>query len=93
MMSGRARRVLVYTAALLLAPLPIMPTERGTPAFAAALMVWGAVLGLASLYVVQGERKLRHRGLLGNKLLASALLTLVFSVAVFVGAGVYLLRT
>ena len=91
-MSGRSKRVLVYTAALLLAPLPAMPYARGTREFALAAMAWGAVLSLASLYVARGEGRLKHRGLLGNKLLAASLITLAFGLLMVVGSAVYLNR-
>ncbi len=91
-MSGRARRVLVYTAALLLAPLPVMPYARGTREFALAVAACGAVLALSSLNLARGELRLRHRGLLGNKLLAASLITLAFGAAMFVGSIVYLIR-
>lgn len=91
-MSGRGRRVLVYTASLLLAPLPAMPYARGTREFAFALAACGAVLTLASLHVARGELRLRHRGLLGNKLLATSLITLVFGVSLLAGSTVYLIQ-
>lgn len=91
-MSGRARRVLVYTAALLLAPMPVMPFEKGTREFAWAVVACGAVLALASFYVARGEWRLKHRGLLGDKMLASSLITLLFGVLMVVGAVVYLGR-
>ena len=83
-MSGRARRVIVYTATLLLAPRPVMPYAKGTREFALALAACGALLALASLYVARGEWRLEHRSLLGNKLLAASLITLVFGTG-FVG--------
>jgi hypothetical protein len=89
-MSGRARRVLVYTAALLLAPLPVMPYARGTREFALALLLCGAALTLSSLYVARGESALKNRGPLGNKLLAASLVTLTAGFGMFVGAIVYL---
>jgi hypothetical protein len=89
-MSSRARRVLVYTITLLLAPLPVMPYARGTREFAAAVAVCGAALALSSLYVARGEFKLKHRGLLGNKLLAASLVTLVFGLGMVVGSILYL---
>jgi hypothetical protein len=91
-MSGRAKRVLVYTASLLIAPMPVMPYEKGTREFALAVMACGAILALASFYVVQGEMSLKARGLLGNKLLASSLITLLFGLSMFVGSIVYLTR-
>lgn len=92
MISGRAKRVLVYTVALLTAPLPVMPYAVGTREYALALAACGAILSLASFYVVRGESKLKARGLLGNKLLASSLITLLFGVGLLLGAIVYLSR-
>ncbi len=91
-MSGRGKRVLVYTAALLLAPVPVMPVEKGTREFALSLVACGAALSLASFYVARGELRLRHRSLLGNKLLASSLITLLFGVSMLVGSLIYLCR-
>lgn len=88
--SGRGRRVLVYTAALLLAPLPVMPFAPGTREFAWALAACGAALAAASYYAARGEWRLGHRGLLGNKLLAASLITLVFGMALVAGSFVYL---
>jgi hypothetical protein len=85
-MSGRGKRVLVYTAALLCAPLPVMPYAPGTREFAAAVSACGAVLVAASFYVARGELRLRARGLVGTKLLASSLITLVFGLGMLVGA-------
>ena len=93
MVSGRARRVLVYTASLLASPLPVMPFERGTREFAFALAVCGVVLALSSLYVARGELRLKHRGLLGNKLLAASLITLLFGALMLLGSAVYLARS
>lgn len=91
-MRGRARRVLVYTATLLAAPLPVMPFARGTRPYALAAAFWGLAVALASLYVARGEWRLRHRGLLGDKLLAASLITLLFGAALFVGSLVWLGR-
>jgi hypothetical protein len=91
-MSGRAKRVLVYTLSLLIAPLPVMPFVKGSREYVLALTACGAILSLSSFYVVRGELKLKHRNLVGNKLLASALITLLFGIAMFVGAIVYLNR-
>ena len=90
MISGRAKRVLVYAAALLLAPLPVMPYAKGSREFALALTVCGAALALSSLYVARGEWRLEHRGLLGNKLLAASLITLAFGTGIVVWAIAYL---
>lgn len=92
MMSGRSRRVLVYTCALLCAPMPVMPYVRGTRGFAFSLIACGAILAAASYYVIRGESRGRGRDLLGYKLLASSLITFVFGMALFVGAIVYLSR-
>jgi hypothetical protein len=91
-MSGRGKRVLVYTAALLLGPLPAMPFAWGTRGFALGVAAWGGVWALASLYVARGELRLRARGLLGMKLLASSLITLAGGAAMVVGSLVYLAR-
>ncbi|HEX8500519.1 MAG TPA: hypothetical protein VF659_08015 [Pyrinomonadaceae bacterium] len=90
-MSGRAKRVLVYTAALLTAPLPVMPFGRGTREFALALVPCGLSLALASLYVLRGEWRLGSRGLLGTKLLAASLITLAFGASLLAGSVAYLL--
>lgn len=92
MISGRAKRVLVYTASLLIAPLPIMPFEKGTREFVMAIMMCGAILAAASFYVMQGEAKLKHRSLVGNKLLAASVITLLFGILMLAGAIVYLRR-
>jgi hypothetical protein len=88
--SGRAKRVLVYTISLLTAPLPIMPYEKGTREFAFALIVCGAVLTLSSFYVARGEVRIKPRPLVGTKLLASSLITLLFGLSLLLGAIVYL---
>lgn len=82
--------MLVYTAALLLAPLPVMPFAKGTDEFAWGVAACGAALAAASHYTARGEWRLRHRGLLGNKLLASSLITLAFGLALLAGSFVYL---
>jgi hypothetical protein len=92
-MSGRAKRVIVYTAALLGAPLPLMPYVKGTREFALALVACGAILTLSSFYVARGEWRLGARGLLGNKLLASSVITFLFGISIFVGAIIYLIRS
>jgi hypothetical protein len=91
-LSARAKRVLVYTACLLIAPLPVMPTEKGTREFALALIACGAILALSSFYVVQGEMRIRPRMLVGTKLLISAFITLLFGIAMLAGSLVYLIR-
>ena len=67
-----------------------MPYVRGTREFALAVIGCGTLLILSSLYVVLGEVKLKHRGLVGNKLLAASLITLMFGVAMLAGSIVYL---
>ena len=91
-MSGRAKRVLVYTASLLAAPLPVMPYEKGTREFMLALAVCGLVLALGSFYALRGELKHKALGLLGNKLVASSAITLLFGASLLVGSVVYLFR-
>ena len=90
MISGRAKRVIVYTASLLIAPMPIMPYEKGTHEYVLAIMVCSIILILSSSYVVRGEMRLTPRSLLGNKLLAASLITLLFGMLMLVGAIVYL---
>lgn len=87
---GRGKRVLAYAAALLLAPLPVMPFAPGTRGFAWAVAACGAALAAASYYVARGEWRLKHRGPLGKKLLAASLITLLFGMALSAGAVVYL---
>ena len=91
-MSGRAKRVLVYTVGLLLAPLPVMPFAKGTREFLYGVAACGAALSLASLYVVRGELRFRRRGALGAKLLAASFITLACGLALLLGALVYLGR-
>jgi hypothetical protein len=93
MMSRRAKRVLVYTVSLLTAPLPVMPYVRGTREFALALTVCGAILSLGSFYVAWGEMKLKARGLLGDKLVAASLITLLFGIGMLAGSLIYLVRS
>ena len=92
MISGRAKRVMVYTTTLLTAPMPIMPFEKGTREFALAVIACGVFLSLSSFYVVEGERRLKSRSLLGMKLLAAATITLLFGLSMTVGSIVYLIQ-
>ena len=92
-MSGRGKRVFIYTVALLVAPMPVMPFERGTLEFAFSLIPCGLILAIASFYVAAGELRVSPRGLLGNKLLASSVITCLFGAAISVGAIVYLSRS
>lgn len=93
MAAGRGRRVIVYTAALLLAPLPVMPHERGTREFALAVFACGAALGLASFYVARGEARLRARPLVGAKMLIASIITLLFGASMVVWSVVFLARS
>ena len=93
MISGRAKRVTIYTASLLIAPLPVMPYERGTREFALALIACGVFLTLSSFYVVDGERRLKARSLVGNKLLVASIITLLFGLTMALGSIVYLIRS
>jgi heme O synthase-like polyprenyltransferase len=90
--AGRTKRVLVYTASLLMAPLPIMPYEKGTRGYVLAIMMCGVVWAVSSFYVMRGEARLKHRSLVGNKLLAASVITLLFATLMLVGAIVYLSR-
>lgn len=93
MPSGRGKRVLVYTAALLVAPVPVMPFERGTREFALVVLACGAVLGLASFYVARGEARLKARSLLGKKMLAASVITLLFGALLVVWSVASLARS
>lgn len=93
MIDGRTKRVLVYTASLLIAPMPVMPYVKGTREYALAIVACGALLSLASFYVARGELKLKHRSLVGNKLLAVSLITLLFGMLMLVGSILYLSLT
>jgi len=84
--------VVIYTASLLIAPMPVMPYEKGTKEFALALSACGVILALSSFYVVTGEKRLKARSLVGTKLLATAFITLLFGLAVTLGSIVYLIR-
>lgn len=88
MISGRTKRVLIYTASLLTAPMPVMPFEKGTREFALATIACGAILSLSSFYVLRGE--IKSRSLLGMKLFACSLITLLFGMAMLLGSIVYL---
>ena len=92
MISGRAKRVMLYTASLLTAPMPVMPFEKGTREFALAVIACGVLLSLSSFYVVEGEIRLKSRSLLGVKLLTTATITLLFGLSMIVGSIVYLIR-
>ena len=84
--------MLIYTAALLLSPLPVMPFGRGTRGFAWAVAACGAALAAGSYYAARGEWGLKHRGLLSRKLLASSLVTLAFGLALLAGSFVHLVH-
>ena len=89
-MSGRGKRVLVYTAALLLSPLPVMPFERGTREFALSLVACGAALALGSFYALRGELMGGPLGPLGMKIAAASALTLLFGASLVAGSVIYL---
>ena len=92
-MTGRAKRILIYTISLLTAPMPLMPYEKGTREFALALIACGVILTLSSYYVVDGETKPKFRPLIGNKLLATSLITLFLGMSLIVGSIAYLSRS
>jgi hypothetical protein len=92
-MSGRGKRVLVYTASLLGAPLPVISQPKGTRGYALALAACGLVVALASLYVLRGELKHKARGLTGKKLVASSAITLLFGASLLAGSAAYLFLT
>lgn len=69
-----------------------MPFEAGTREFAWSLVPCSIILSLGSFYVARGELRTKARDLLGMKLIATSILTLLFGVAMFVGTLIYLLR-
>ena len=81
----------VYTATLLISPIPVMPFERGTREFTLSLIACGIILSAGSLYTLIGER--RSRSLLGMKLIAASSITLLFGIGLLVGSLVYLALT
>ena len=89
-MSGRAKRVLIYTSSLLVAPMPVMPFEKGTRAYVLAIMACGAILSLSSFYVARGESRIKPRLLVGTKLLVSSIITLLFGLFLLAGGLWYL---
>ncbi len=92
-MSGRARRVMIYTASLLIAPLPLMPFVKGTREFALAALACGAILSAGSFYAARGEWRVRPRSLVGNKLLAASALTWLLAVGLVAWSVVWLVRS
>lgn len=89
-MSGRARRVIIYTAALLLAPTPVMPFVKGTREFALGVLACGVILSAGSFYAARGEWRVRPRSLVGDKLLAASALTWLFGVGLAAWSLVWL---
>ncbi len=62
----------------------MMPFSRGSAEFAWATLGLCAVLTFSSFYVAKGEWRIKSRSLLGNKLLASSVITLLFGVSLLV---------
>ena len=69
-----------------------MPFEKGTRQFAWSLVPCSIILSLGSFYVARGELHIKARDMLGMKLIATSVITLLFGVAMFVGTMIYLLR-
>ena len=69
-----------------------MPFETGTRQFAWSLVPCSIILCFGSFYVARGELRTKARDLLGMKLIATSVITLLFGVAMFVGTLIYLLR-
>ena len=87
---NRTKRVLIYTASLLVAPIFVFPFQPGSRSFAFSLLPCGVVLSLASLYVVLGEKR-KPRTLLRSKLFFTSFITMLFGLGLCIGAVVYLL--
>jgi hypothetical protein len=92
-LSGRAKRVLVYTASLLAAPLPVMPFERGMPEFAWAVLACGVILSVGSFYAARGEWRVKPRMPVGTKLLTASAITYLFGVGLVAWSLVWLARS
>ena len=91
-MSGRAKRVLVYTASLLVAPTPVMPFVKGTREFAWAALVCGVILSAGSFYAARGEWRVKPRSPVGDKLLAASAITWLFGAGLVAWSVVWLAR-
>jgi len=89
--SNRAKRIVVYTISLLIAPMFVMPHEPGTRSFSISLLPCGVILALSSFYLLRGERK-TPRGLLSTKLFVTSLFTFLFGAMMVVGAIAYLVK-
>jgi hypothetical protein len=92
-MTPRPKRVLVYTLALLLAPVPLMPFEPGSRPFVLTLFPSMSVLVLAGVYVIRGELPAKGRPLYATKLLIAATMTSITAVLVLAFALLWLQRT
>lgn len=92
-MSGRARRVAVYTASLLIAPLPVMPFVKGTREFAWAVLVCAVILSAGSFYAARGEWRAGPGSPVGIKLLAASVITYLFGVGLAAWSVVFLARS
>lgn len=90
-MSGQGKRVLLYTASLLTAPLPLMPFEKGEREFGLALAACALVLTLGSFYLFRGELRGGMLGPLRAKLVAVSGITLLFGMVLLAGSVVYIL--
>jgi hypothetical protein len=68
----------------------VMPFSQGSRDFAWALIGFSAILICSSFYVLRGEMQIKSRSLLGNKLMATSLITLLFAIFLLVGSIVRL---
>ena len=83
---------MIYTASLLLSPLPLMPYAKGTREFALAALACGVILSAGSFYAARGEWRVRPRSLVGNKLLAASAMTWLFGVGLVAWSVVWLVQ-
>jgi len=89
---NRTKRVLIYTVPLLVAPMFVMPFQPGSRSFVLSLFPCGVVLSVVSLYVFLAEKR-KPRSLVGMKLFAASIITMLFGVSLCFGTLVYLVKT
>ena len=89
-MRPRPKRALLYTLALLLGFLPMMPFEPRSREFHYALTVSCAIFIGAGIYVIRGERAVQGRPLWARKMLAAAWVTTIAAAIVLVMSAAWL---
>jgi len=72
--------------------MPVMPFEPRTRQFYVALVATATILGLASFYVMRGELRAKNRPLVGTKMLASSIITLLFAIFMLACSIIYFVQ-